>query len=37
MKLERRKRGGQNVGNRALTELKRECMGKKERVVGWLK
>jgi hypothetical protein len=33
----RRKRGEQNVDNRALNELKRERMGKKERVMGWIK
>jgi hypothetical protein len=36
-KLERRKRGRQNVDNQALIELKRELMGKKEMVMGWLK
>jgi hypothetical protein len=36
-KYERRKRGTQNVDNRALGELKRECMEKKERFMGWLK
>jgi hypothetical protein len=35
-KSERRKRVKQNVDNQALTELKRECMGKKERVMGCL-
>jgi hypothetical protein len=31
-KHERRKVAGQNVDDRALTVLKRECMGNKERV-----